>query len=210
MAYIENIERIFLDEIREKRKIGNGSFHRRGKGVKHNVNGALRTPYHFMKEKDRKKLSGEVVVTFMYETILPKDEFLLKSIEVQKLMLSRWRELYDNQTIRKQMGASNSYLFKLVDSLELPKKIRTPSKPQTIRKGKVVAAKPTEETLPEKPSTPQVVSEPRTLLITRGLHLEYNGEYNADELNRIFTKLQLITDGEENKFNLSISLSERT
>lgn len=206
MAYNENIERIFLDEIREKRKTGSGAFHRRGKGVKHNVNGALRTPYHFMKEKERKKLNGEVVVSFMYETILQKEEFLLKSTEVQKLMLTRWREIYSNERIKKEMGFSNKPFFDLVEKLDLPKKVRKGSKPREMKKNKVVAATP----VSELPNLPSVISEPKTILITSGLHLQYNGTYNAEELNKIFTKLQLITDGEEKDFNLAIAISERT
>jgi hypothetical protein len=47
-------------------------------------------------------------------------------------------------------------------------------------------------------------------ILTQGLHLEYNGEFDAEQLSKIFTKLQLVTDGEENKFYLSISLTEKT
>lgn len=51
------IERLFQDDIREKRKTGSGSFHKRGKGVKHGLSGALKTPYHYMKTKEKNKLN---------------------------------------------------------------------------------------------------------------------------------------------------------
>jgi hypothetical protein len=46
------------------------------------------------------------------------------------------------------------------------------------------------------------------MIITKGLHLEYNGNYDVDSLNRLFTKLQLLIDGEPNKYRISLSLSE--
>jgi len=42
------VERIFNDDVRDKRKAGSGSFHRRGKGVKHGMSGALKTPSFYM------------------------------------------------------------------------------------------------------------------------------------------------------------------
>ena len=62
------IERLFNEDVRDKRKTGSGSFHKRGKGVKHGISGALRTPSYYMKPKEKKKLNGEVSVSFMYET----------------------------------------------------------------------------------------------------------------------------------------------
>lgn len=48
----------------------------------------------------------------------------------------------------------------------------------------------------------------KTMIITKGLHLEYNGTYDVEALNRLFTKLQLLVDGEPCKYNISLSLSE--
>ena len=59
----ENIERIFQDDIRDKRKAGSGAFHMRGKGVRHGFNGALRTPSFFMKTKEKKKLTERLRLT---------------------------------------------------------------------------------------------------------------------------------------------------
>lgn len=203
MAYKENIEKIFLDDIREKKRTGNGVYSRTGKGVKHHMSG-IKTPYDFMKAKERRKLNGEVVVTNMYTTILPRDEFKSKDLETQRNMMSKWRELYPNTQIRQEMGLANKAFYDLVDALGLPKK----PKGQGIRAGRV--KKPTE--LQALVAAPQQDEPPRIkpILISNGLHLEYNGEYNSEELIKIFTKLQLLVENEENKFNLSISLTERT
>ena len=207
------IERLFNEDIRDKRKAGSGSFHKRGKGVKHGISGALRTPYHYMTNKEKKKLNGEVKVTHMYETILTIEEFRLKDEETQKLMLTRWRDIYDNGQIKKGLGIGNSPYYKMVEELGIPKKPRGGANnvgPKT-RKARVKIDSP-EKTLldfetPEIDSKPEIEKE-IIKLITRGLHLEYNGQYDVDALSKLFTKLQLLIDGDTNKYNISLSLSE--
>ena len=39
-------------------------------------------------------------------------------------MLIRWREIYNNTQIKTGLGIANSPYYKLVDELDLPKKIR--------------------------------------------------------------------------------------
>lgn len=46
-------ERMFQDEIREKKTIGRGVFSRRGKGVKHTIRG-IKTPYDYLSTKEKK------------------------------------------------------------------------------------------------------------------------------------------------------------
>lgn len=205
------IERLFQDDIREKRKTGSGSFHKRGKGVKHGLSGALKTPYHYMKTKEKNKLNGEVECFNMYETIIPWNEFTLKEKDQQKLLLTRWRELYPNQKIMDELGEGMPRKFNtqsfadLVNGLGCPPKQKGGSIPRAYkpRKAKTVAIEPVESAV--------AVAEPpkEVKLITEGLHLEYNGEYDSEQLTKIFTKLQLLTDGEENKFVLSIAITER-
>jgi hypothetical protein len=208
MGYFENIERIFNDDIRDKKRTGNGAFHMRGKGVKHGMNGALKTPYHYMKAKEKRQLNGEVKVFNMYETILTKEEFFLKDIETQKHMLARWREIYSNTIIKKEMGLHNAGFYNLVEKLGLPKKDRGGARDTKTRKSVVKTTVPMEQPLVEQT---QHIEQPtiRPQIISNGLHLEYNGEYTADQLSKILTKLQLLTEGEENKFLFSLSITER-
>lgn len=212
-----NIERFLAEQIREQRKASSGAFHRRGKGVKHGMRSALLTPYYYMKTKERKKLNGEVVVTNMYETVIHKDEFLLKPVDLQKTMLTRWREIYSNGIIKDQMGMYNKEYYDLVDRLGVPKKERVdnPSSKRGKRKAAIQKQKPIPQDLGEMAlQVQQAITTPpapeiKPILITKGLHLEYNGEYTSEEMTKIFTKLQILTEGELNKFNLSISLTER-
>lgn len=214
MAFHENIERIFLEEIREKKKTGSGSFHKRGKGVKHGISGALRTPFFYMTNKEKKKLNGEITVIKLNE-IIPYEELKTKDIEIQKTLLTKWRELYENDLIIEGMDIYKKDYFDLVTSLQLPKKPRGGNNKRANRKKKgavisttlefespVVSAPVVEAPQPQEPTQVQKV-------ITEGLYLEYNGEYNADELSKLFTKLQLLIDGETNKYNIMLSLSEK-
>jgi hypothetical protein len=199
------IEKFLKEDIREKKKIGSGAFHMRGKGVRHGFNGALRTPYHFLKEKDRKKLSGEVETFNMFETIIPLKEFRLKTEEQQKNLLIKWREIYPTKLIKEQMGISNKPFYDLLAELKIETDKRK-SNGEKIRKAKIKSADFSPPPLLSLEETPKM--DP-IKIISSGLHLEYNGSYDSDQLNKIFTKLQLLTDGEESKFVLSLSISER-
>ena len=212
----ENIERIFQDDIREKRKAGSGAFHQRGHGVKHGIGGALKTPSYFMKTKEKKKLDGEVRTFNMYTTILNWTEFELKDKETQKTLLTKWREIYPNQKIMDELAIGKSKHFNtqsfadLVNELGCPPKIRGGSKPRKERQPRqaMTAIMPTTQEQKPQEEREKEIQQP-IKLITNGLHLEYNGDYDAEQLSKIFTRLQLITDGEENKYTLSISLTER-
>jgi hypothetical protein len=203
-----------MEEVREKKKIGTGSFHMRGKGVKHGFNGALRTPYHFMKTKERNKLNGEVEVYNMFTTIIPYKEFELKDVETQKELLVKWREVFDNDKIMKEMHITNKRYFDLVNDFQLPKKRRGGA--VNVQKGKMKKATKEKPLISnslqfELSESPEITPESQVQkIITKGLYLEYNGEYDAEALNRLFTKLQLVIDGELNKFNISLCLTEKT
>lgn len=218
-----NFERFFAEQIREQKKAGSGAFHRRGKGVKHGMNSAFRTPYYYMSNKERKKLNGSVEVSNMYDTvILPYTEFKTKNIEQQISLLTRWRENFSNKEIQQQMGIANSPFYKLVKELGLTnpyaKKPRVDTKETTnekiVRTAKVVQKVISAQKVPVQQELeilntkpPEVVSEP-TVTIFNGLSLEYNGEYTAEQLIKLFTKLQLLADGEENKYKLSLRMVE--
>jgi hypothetical protein len=211
MRVHENIEKMFYEDVREKKKTGNGAFHKAGKGVRHGFNNALRTPSYFMKTKEKKSLNGEVE-RFNMNEIMTKEEFNSKDFETKKMLMTRWRELYPNGEIIEGMGLKSTGSFhNILKELAIPKKTRWDRSNTTSKKEAKVTVKKEKMESPEAKSL--VIEKPgpelKTKLITRGLNLEYNGDYTAEEINKILTKLQLLVDGEENKFSLSISLSER-
>ena len=173
---------------------------RTGKGgSKSRRNGMLPTDRMTKQELAEYTKAGEVVISNMYETIIPKKEFDLKPKDLQKTMLMRWREIYPNSKIMKEMGISGNNAFSaMLNELDVPKKKRggyrgrRNATPQSVPVS--TPAKQTEEVI--------------TKLVTNGLHLEYNGNYDAKQIENILAKLQLLVSGEENKFRLSIVLSE--
>jgi hypothetical protein len=202
---------IFDLEVKEKKREASLNRSRTGSRGGSKSRKGMNTPYDYLTTKEKRKLNGEVSVFNMNETILTKEEFDLKDESLKKTLLLRWRELYDNKKIMTEMGMTNARYYKMVNELGLttsrggskPRKARMnkpqENKPTLLESALEIAVEPMEETKPEV----------KPILISRGLHLEYNGDYTAEELNKIFMKLQLITEGEENKFTLSINLTER-
>ena len=232
ITYNENIERLLREDIIEKKRTGRGAFSMRGKGVKHGISGAFRTPSYFMTNKEKKLLNGEVEVHNMYTTVLKMDEFRTKDEEMQRTLLTKWREIYDNAHIKKEMGLSNKAFYDLVAELKIPKKTRVegprkagrPKGSTTTKQAKSkesVAVSPKknllelaeeavqrEEERQAKLKAVTPTAPPVQTLIVNGLHVEYNGSYDAETINKILTKIQLLVDGEPNKFRISLSLSE--
>ncbi len=181
------IDQLFYEDVREKKRIGSGAFHKRGKGVRQGMRG-IKMPYDFMKTKERNKLNGECVVSNMYDAIITREEFEQKDDETKKRLLTKWRELYSNKEIMQGMGITAAGTFaKYINELKIPKKSK-------IKKSNFIA--------PSKQE--QVVK-----LLNTGLHLEYSGSYNSDQINKILTKLQLLIEGEENNFTINISITEQ-
>ena len=221
---------IFDLEIREKRaqaflnksKTGSkgGSKSRKG----------MRTPSDYMTKKERKQLSGEVRAYNM-NSLMDWKSFEEKTFEDKKTLLTHWRNIYKNTEIMTALSEGrgsklNSQSFAdLVNGLGIPPKkarVNTERKPRQAKaKPVAVVAEPEQKPVGDPMSLLQMVEtftppkeiqtpQQPTQLITKGLHLEYNGLYTAEEISRIMTKLQLLVDSETNKFNVSITLTEKT
>lgn len=114
----ENIEKIFKQEVREKKRIGSNIFSR----VSTRKGGSyFHVPYLHMSKKEQKKLSGEVRAYNMYE-IISIEEFKKKSKDEQKMLFEAWREKYTNTQIMKSMGISKGSFSKWMDELNIERK----------------------------------------------------------------------------------------
>jgi hypothetical protein len=207
---------IFETEVREKKNQAYGNRAKTGRGSSKSRKG-MNTPYDFMSKSEKEKLNGEVEV-FNMHTVIPITEFNFKDEKTQKELLTKWREVYDNKHIMKELGVSNKVLYDLVKKLEIPKKTRVDTGERRTAKAK--QAKPKQapnktliEFAEEQAKLPDVKKEAKTealtpVLTSAGWTLEYNNIYNEDELNTIFTKCQIMVEGEKRKFKLSLTLSE--
>lgn len=182
----------------------------------------VRTAYDFMNKKEKKLLNGEVESYNMYTTILNWTEWETKNQETQKNLLTKWRDIYPNTKIMDELSQGrksklNSQSFAdIVNGLGVPQKRRAlPTGEKKPRKAKTNVEVPKMSLLEfaEEPTNEvkqEIQSAVQTQIITKGLHLEYNGQYDVEALNRLFTKLQLLVDGETNKYRINLSLSEIT
>jgi hypothetical protein len=200
-----NITKLFNDDIRAKKKIG-ANIHKKT-GLRGYV-GKMRFPSDIMSKEDKKKhiKAGRIRAYNMYEKILTRQEFNALDTKTQKAMFTVWREKYTNKQIMKGMGlSSGSQFHKYIVDLDIPLLHKAGGR----RKG---AGRPKKDATPavkEVQQQAQAVQQAPQAININGLHLEYNGTYNAEQLSKIFTKLQLITDGEENEYYISVKISEK-
>jgi len=204
-------EILFQEEITAKKREGFSQRARTGSKGGSGSRKGLRTPYDNMTTKERKKLSSAVVVKNLFDLLLSKEEFNQYPEEKQREILIHWRDIYPNAKIMealeiKSQGTFASFLAKLdVPKKRSWKKGKDP-KPQKEKKEKVGVNLNQSELILDLPVAPEIETNN---IIMDGLQLNYNGLYNADQIARILTKLQLIVDGEENLFSMSISLQEK-
>jgi hypothetical protein len=209
---------IFEMEVREKKNQAFLNKAKTGSRGGSNSRKGVRTPYDYMSRKEKMSLNGEVSSMNVYTTILNWTEWTTKDEGTQKTLLTKWREIYPNSKIIDELSIgrnsklnSQSYAD-IVNALGIPKKVR--NAPGTRKaKTKTVAVTPQIESQLEfeepKHETKMQPQNEVTKLLTKGLHLEFNGTYDVESLNRLFTKLQLLVDGEPHKYNISLSLSEK-
>lgn len=102
----KEIEKLFMQDIREKKRAGSGSFHRAGKGSsKGRVRGGMKTQYDLLKGKEKRDYSkpGELKV-YNLNDIISREEFETKTKSEQKELLVVWRDNYSNETILEKSG----------------------------------------------------------------------------------------------------------
>lgn len=119
-----NIEKMFQEEIRDKKRIGSNIFSRVSTR-KGGSNQALRTPYLYMTAKEKRKLNGEVR-SFNMNDIISYNEFSELSPKEQTDLMTHWRNIYTGTKIQQGMGISRSLFYRIIDKLNLPKSDRFP------------------------------------------------------------------------------------
>lgn len=114
-----NIERLFNEEIRDKKRIGSNIFSRvstrKGGG-----NQALRTPSYFMQGSNKyKKLSGDVEV-YNLNDVISYQEFSVKNKGQQRMFIEAWKAKYKAREIQDKMGISKNVYYKILENLDIP------------------------------------------------------------------------------------------
>lgn len=199
---------LFDQEVREKKREVSNQRSRTGSRGGSSSRKGVRTPSDYMTKKEISNLSSEVSVKNLFDLLLSKQEFEAYPEPKQKEILTRWREIYPNSKIMESLEIKAQGTFNsLLERLDVPKKRSWSRKGKAAPKKGDTMAKSAELLAADPVPDPELVKMDITIL--DGLDLKYNGCYNSDQLGKILTKLQLLIDGEENEFAVSISLQEK-
>jgi len=194
---LNEVEQIWQEDIKAKKQ--NSIFPTASKK-------GMRTPYDYMTNKEKKNLNGKVEVTNMYDLLLNKEEFEAFPEAKQTEILTHWRTIYPNAKIMESLGIhSPGVLNALIEKLNVPKKNTWKRTKRTAKQKEVQA---------QIHSSAPVTSSHREKIemdnfSIDGFSINYHGSYTSEQLSKIWTKLQLLTDGEENSFTVSITVQEK-
>lgn len=205
-------EQVFIQEVREKKKAASGVHHKTGK---RGYVGKMLFPTDFMsrKEKYNYRKAGKCVTTNLFDTILSISEFEALETFEQRNMMAYWRTKYQNLEIMKTMGLTNAKYYDLVNKLGLPKAERTPR--QAVLKTKTKKAPLKVAAITEQPE-PTIILEPfegpvrkQVEPVITGLHVIFNGTFNAEQISKQLTKFQLLLDGEQDDFHIELKIVQK-
>lgn len=211
-------EILLLEEIKEKKQSAQ-DLRSRAAGKR---GGRVKFPTDLMSRKDKLKhtKAGKVTVTNIFDEILKRAEFDELEEHEQKSRLQYWRSKYSVKEIQKGMNIAAATYYNYIDSLDLPKQKKpraaiatTPAKTKAI--GKItdyIAAEQQPSLLefeaePQEPPAVKVETAPAFLELS-GLNIAYNGSYSAEDIQKLFSKLDIILEGETSKFKIELKIMQ--
>lgn len=208
MFHKTEAEKVFFEDLREKKKAASGVHSKTGKN---GYTGTIRFPSDLMsrKEKYNYRKAGKVMTTNLFDEILTVEEFEALETYEKKNRLAYWRTQFQNKEILKQMGISNKKYYDIVQELELPKAPRVnDGKPRKPRKAAVKTA-----AVAEVPAAPAALTpepqEPVQEIIIDGLNLVYNGTFSAEQLQKSLSKFIALLEGETDQFFIELKLMQK-
>lgn len=213
-----NIEKMFLDEIREKKRTASGVHHKTGKN---GYVGNMRFPSDLMNrsEKIKHRKAGKVVNSNIFDEILPIEEFEQLETYEQRNRLQYWRNQKPNKEILRGMGISNKRYYDIVTELELPKapriKVGEPRKAYAKKVNKESSVAVTSERVPAVQEMSEVLTPPKQEtnpheIIVEGLNVIFTGTYTAEKIEKQLTKFMLLLDSEEDDFYIEFRLMQKS
>ncbi|MEH7114525.1 hypothetical protein V7124_19490 [Neobacillus niacini] len=173
------IEKVFYQDVREKKRAGNGAFHKTGKGVKHGMSG-IKFPYDYLSAKEKRKLNGAVIVSNLYTSMMELSELERYDQERQKEIVEKWREIHKAKEIIEALGVDRNQYYELLYNLgvlERPESAK-PKKNPGLRKDKRTAKAEDILTYKELKSNP---TEKQLEILD-----DYNEKYNLHSVAEIW------------------------
>ena len=212
MSYFSEAEKLFNEEVRDKKRTASGVHSKTGK---RGYVGKMRFPSDIMsrKEKYNHRKAGKVMTTQLYDEIIPVEEFEQLETYEQKNRMSYWRNVYTNKEILEAMGIANGRFYKIVKELDLPKAPRV-DRPES-KKGKVIKTQGKQEKAiavepsPIKAPEPETKPEPVQEILVDGIHLVFSGTYSPELIQRKLGKFELMLEDETDDFYIELRLIQK-
>jgi hypothetical protein len=213
MSYVfSEAEKLFNQEVRDKKRTASGVHHKTGK---RGYVGKMRFPTDIMtrKEKYNHRKAGKVMITNMYEELITLEEFEELDFNERKNRMAHWRTIYTNKEITNAMGIHNNKYYKIVAELGLPKAPRVDRKePRTSKPIKVqekqekaIAVAPS----PMKAQPPEVKPEPVQEILVNGIQLVFNGIYSPEVIQKKMAKFELMLEDETDDFYIELKIVQK-
>lgn len=204
MFYSE-AERVFHEDVREKRKAASGVHSKTGKK---GYVGKMLFPTDIMSRKDKYnyRKAGKIVSTNLYEEILTIDEFeKLEDFEKRNRM-QYWRNQYQAKDVKKGMGIGAKRYYEIISELGLPKGQRG------VRKGaQRTAATKSAAITPKETAAPTITPEPPVQeILVNGIHFVYSGNFSATHIQNQLLKFASLLDGETDEFYVELKLMQKS
>jgi replicative superfamily II helicase len=212
MYHWSEAERLFHNEVREKKKTASGVHHKTGKN---GYVGTMRFPSDIMSRKDkmRYRRSSKVMTTNMYDEIIGIEEFEKLETYEQRNRLQYWRNKNNNKEILAGMGISSKRYYEIVAALDLPKAPRVDRGGKATKRSAKVTKKeePKQESVTIENEPPAPIEEPPPVqeIIVDGLHLVFNGTYSAELIQKQLKKFITLLDEEPDEFYLEFKLMQK-
>jgi hypothetical protein len=212
MSYFSEAEKLFNQEVRDKKRTASGVHHKTGRN---GYVGTMRFPSDIMSRKDKIKYrkAGKVVTTQLYEEIIPVAEFEALEKYEQKNRMAYWRNVYTNKEITNAMGIHNNRYYKIVAELGLPKAPRVdrhePRKSKPIKVQEKQEKSIAVESSPIKAPEPETKAEPVQEILVNGIHLVFSGTYSPELIQRKLAKFELMLEDETDDFYVELRLIQK-
>lgn len=220
-------ERLFNEEVRDKKKTASGVHHKTGKN---GYVGKMRFPSDIMSRKEKRKYKGnsKVSISNLYDEIISIEKFEKLEEYEQRNMLAYWRNTYSNKTITDGMGIWNAKYYRIVADLGLPKAKRvdasTEKKPRKATVTTKTASKEPAiqsaiqsslmnfEAAPPAPAPAPIAAPPAPVvqeIMADGLHFSFIGTYDAERIQKQLSKFDLLLEDEEDDFYIEMRIMQK-
>jgi hypothetical protein len=214
MQPYDEAEKIFYDEIRDKKKetalLRTATQHKR-LGAKKVL---FATDLMSRKDKLKHTKAGRVMTTNMYENILPIAEFEILEDYEKRNRLQYLRSKYSAKELQTAMGTNSKRYYEIIKELDLPKAPRTkagqePKPRKAAIRRQEPAAIAIQSNLEMEPQAPTQTPEPVQKIIVNGLNLEFNGTFTAEQIIKQFLKFGALLEEEEDKYYIELRLQQK-